>query len=176
MNSVNTLLILVLFSNVALNFLENVGFIFRSAGFVSRNAVAGYTLQNSLGFISRIFSFILVPAIAWLADNGSVHLNIQVLLAYYALLLILLYLCCFLEKEIIHYLSSAINAVQNQGSLLGLMRWKSIKKLLLISFVNPKKSFAINVSNWRNVPLSKRDLRVVSLFSICYVPYYSAWK
>lgn len=169
------LLLLCLLSNVALSVLENVGFIFRSAGFVSGNPVAGYTMQSSLGFLSRIFSFALVPTIAWLADSGLVHLTLPMLFVYFGVLLAFLYICSSMESKIIDRLSGVICSVQRNGSLLRLFKLKYIPRILHFAFALIRSAPLLVTGNKPLVKLTRKDFWIVALFSISYIPYYSAW-
>ena len=175
----NSLLLVCLCSNVILCFLENLGFLFRVAGFRVGNTVAGYSLQSSLGFISRVFSFFLIPVISWMADSKLIAIDLRLIMIYYILLFIAIFSCIKIEDEIVSILSKVISNVQKQGSLSissprqlfrCLASILSCIKLLVKRILTNTKS-----SKSYNSLLGRSDRFNTDLFSLTYISYYAAW-
>ena len=174
------LLFLCLCSNAILCLLENLGFQFRVAGFRTGNTVTAYSLQHTLSFISRIFSFFLVPVISWMADSRMVVIDLKLIIFYYLLLSIAILSSIKIEDKILSIFSKIIDKVNAKGSLLILRPFQLIGcfrlafscfKLVINRIFTNTKLFEES----KNALLNKKDRFKIDMFSLTYIPYYAAW-
>ena len=80
------LLISCLINVCFLYLLENIGFLFRIAGFDEDNIVSGYSFQTTYSFGSRILTLFFTPIFAFLADTKSINIIFLDILIYYLIL------------------------------------------------------------------------------------------
>ena len=66
--------IFVFISLAILVWFESLGFFFRVGGAQSDNLVVGYTLQNSLAFLSRFWAVLFNSCFAFLADTRGINI------------------------------------------------------------------------------------------------------
>ena len=63
--------------------LENIGFLFRIAGFDEDNVVSGYSFQTTFSFGARILTLFFTPIFAYLADTKNINIFYYDILIYY---------------------------------------------------------------------------------------------
>ena len=173
------LLLLVFVCACLLSVLENIGFLFRPAGLIKGNLVAGYTFQNSLSFASRFVNLVFAPMIAYLADSGKVNVTLPDIAFYFFILCSLLAITHVNEQLLILGLGGIVSAHNSGKSLLRIAFLINPNKIL--AFLSRREHIDLGTSRISKVHshLSRQESHSVSsnttLFALTYIPYYSCW-
>ena len=167
-----------------LHFLEGMGFFFRSSGAIADNLVAGYTMQSSLGFLSRILGLGFTPLFAYLADTKQINIGLGPILYYYFLLYFLMAANVIGESKFSIVLAYLVNYVSN-GKTIFYAIWKTPLFLPIVhacleafNFVSLFRLIwhalcdaSVGLLNGKN----RRYYANIIIFSITYVSFYACW-
>ena len=159
--------------------LENIGFLFRIAGFKANNLVAGYTFQNSWSFISRFFHLLFAPFFAFLADSNKIQIDFHHILIYYFSLNLLLYICIININSIINLLSNIIIYQQKGNSLIKSLLQQ--KNLILFIKIFRFRSFRKIINSFKLIKLKNQIISrnkvnsYVNYLALTYILFYCCW-
>jgi len=178
-------LVIVCFTLLAfLHFFEGFGFFFRSSGAIADNLVAGYTMQSSLGFLSRILGLGFTPLFAYLADTKQLNVGLGPVLYYYLALFYLMAVNVSGENKFSIVLAELVNYVSN-GKTIFYAIWNTPLFTPIVHTCLNAFNFAslfrltwqalcdasVGLLNGKN----RRYYAIIIIFSITYVPFYACW-
>ena len=172
----HTLLIFCLLNVCCLHLLENIGYLFRVAGFEENNIVSGYSFQTSYSFASRILTLFFTPVFAYLADGKNINLSYFDLLIYYFVLFLFIFFSIKRVNRIIKLLRIIISS---QLSGMSVIR-ASFQKKVILQFIriifSTKLSKNIFISFNAKLDHEQHEAKkILNHLSLTYVPYYSCW-
>ena len=177
--------IIICFTLLAfLHFLEGMGFFFRSSGVIADNLVAGYTLQSSLGFLSRILGLGFTPLFAYLADTRQIDIGLSPVFYYYFVLIALMAINMAGEKIFPVTFAHIVNHVSKGRSI-----FYAIRKTSIVFPVINTSIKAFNVASLFRLVLqafcettagllvgsNRKYYAIIAIFAISYVPFYACW-
>lgn len=164
-----------------LSWTEHLGFLCRVSGADDKKLVSAYTLQNSLAFISRFFSFFFVPVFAYLADLRKINLENNFLIIYFIFLLLMIANLYINTDSYLKRLKKVLNSIySNENLVISLLKiiprtfLSSIKNVFTTPFLLLK--FLKEIQEIFNTKIIDKDLKVrIILFGITYLPFYACW-
>ncbi len=169
-------LIFCLINVCFLYLLENIGFLFRIAGFDEDNVVAGYSFQTTFSFGARIFTLFFTPIFAYLADTKNINIFYYDILIYYLALYSFILFSIKKVDKIVNVLRIIISSQLAGKSVLK----ATFQKKVIVNFI--KIIFPIRIPRnlrikFDNHPITNQlgEKRILNNFSLTYVPCYSCW-
>ena len=172
----NSLLIFCFFNVCCLHLLENIGFLFRIAGFEEDNLVSGYSFQTSYSFASRILTLFFTPVFAFLADSKSINIEYRDIIFYFIILFLFIFFCIKRANRIIDLLRIIVSSQLSGMSVLG----ASFQKKVLLGFLKIIISIRLPTKLFKSYKIIIEDeeyeaKNIINIFSLTYFPFYSCW-
>lgn len=173
--------ILVFLSLAILVWFESLGFFFRVGGAQSNNLVIGYTLQNSLAFLSRFWAVLFNSCFAFLADTKNINIGKNFLIYYFILILIFMVNIFISRRQYLISIKKIILGIGEKKNLLILFArhipmtvFLSLEKFIFLpSFF--KTYFSKLSLFFKSKQIDKSIKTKIILFALTYLAYYACW-
>jgi hypothetical protein len=141
--------------------LESSTSISRKTGYNIGNSSAGFMFQSSISLLSRVFVFMLMPLIGYLADQNNFFESEYEVLNYYLFMIVFLFLLYIFRLKVEKIYATFLLRVEENGSFFKPLKHKN---LLDIKFCKLPKFKRFKFFKKLNI-----------VFLIAYIPYYLAW-